>query len=157
MTTININEVVENFKKELGEMLESNQFEVKNSDDEMFKGIIAVKDDVGYFFEFFDQGGGDAVKDMNDDTRKPIIRLEVSTFATFPHMNLNQRIILMERLADRIGIMLYKMEGDDYCLKTSSVFFDSMHMFVAATSALSYINDAQAIIFNFLRTAMKKK
>lgn len=152
METKNINEVVNNFKKELGKLFSQNGFEIEYPKDN-FNGIVIKKNHFIFFIEFFDHGGGDAVRSLDDNSRKPIIRLEISQVVGLPQLNVNQRIILMERIADETGIVLKKMDSKLYILKTSSLFIDELQMFAIATTSIAYFNDANHIIYDFLKTA----
>ncbi len=155
MAQANINEVVKNFKKALSEAFAANGYEIHEGTPKL-NGILVVKNSVGFFFDFEDQGGGDTVHNLEDDSRTPIIRLVASTFCRLPHLNANQRIILMERVGECAGVIMIKMDGDDYCLKTSSVFINELQMHAIASSALAYFGDADAIIKDFLKTAKVK-
>ena len=154
-TKNNYSEVIENFKNELREGLSTNQDIVLPEIEEGYEGVCALVDGIGYFFEF--EYSGDNVRNLDDESVQPIIQIQVSTFATFPKLTANQRIALMERLGDCLGITMKKMKGDDYCLKTSGLFFDSRQMYAVAVSSLSYMHESRGLIHDFLKTALKIK
>jgi hypothetical protein len=147
-------EVIESYKKSLRDTLEGHGDIVEDLVNEGAgkNGLFVNKHGIPLFFEFEAYGG----KTVNPDgSYEPIISMTVSTIIYIPKLTLKERVTFMEKLAERINVMMLYFEDDNYALKVHSNFIDDLDMTVNAIQGASAVIASHRFITDCLEDKKK--